>query len=285
MYYGLTIGARSQGSFTTKLNGAAGKLNIWYRSKTALSVVVRDDSGHQVTTNAGNSSGTLSQSNQVTITISPPNQSLGHGDNQILIDFNSSSSINYNVKVTLISRDSNPINVDAWSFGENPPKMPAPPKNFKKIGSPGASKEAITIGSFASRLNWTDSAGNSQTDGSGTILHQLSYYSSPGPLRNEGDPLKPDICTPGQWLVSALSSEASAEEAPASNRVSSLLLVMQGTSMATPVATGVVALLLQKNPKLNPTEIRSILTQTTGQPWNFETGYGLIDLSKVQFSD
>ncbi|WP_327353054.1 S8 family peptidase [Streptomyces sp. NBC_01304] len=55
---------------------------------------------------------------------------------------------------------------------------------------------------------------------------------------------------------------------------------IQGTSPATALASGVVALMLSKNQKLTPAQVRSILTRTAHHPsggWNAEVGYGQIN--------
>ncbi|MEM2141733.1 MAG: S8 family serine peptidase [Candidatus Thorarchaeota archaeon] len=56
---------------------------------------------------------------------------------------------------------------------------------------------------------------------------------------------------------------------------------MSGTSMATPMVAGMVALILEKNPNLTPPEVRNILHTTSidlGAPgWDQYFGYGLIN--------
>ncbi|MEY9994736.1 subtilisin family serine protease [Streptomyces sp. V4I8] len=55
---------------------------------------------------------------------------------------------------------------------------------------------------------------------------------------------------------------------------------VQGTSPATALASGVVALMLSHNPKLTPAQTRAILTSTARHPqggWNAFVGYGQIN--------
>ncbi len=68
---------------------------------------------------------------------------------------------------------------------------------------------------------------------------------------------------------------------------------MSGTSAAAPHAAGVVALLLESNPELQPVDIKKILQDTaidifqrnndekteTGNGFDFDSGYGLIFVS------
>jgi thermitase len=60
---------------------------------------------------------------------------------------------------------------------------------------------------------------------------------------------------------------------------------MSGTSMATPMVSGVAALLISKNPSFTPAQVRSTLTSSAAKVsgysysngWNQEVGYGRID--------
>ena len=54
--------------------------------------------------------------------------------------------------------------------------------------------------------------------------------------------------------------------------------VMQGTSMAAPVITGTIALLLEQNPKLTKDEIMEIFRDESTQQANNEVGLGLLNV-------
>lgn len=78
----------------------------------------------------------------------------------------------------------------------------------------------------------------------------ISDYTSAGPcVDGDLNIFKPEISAPGTTINSAY---------PGGKYVD-----YQGTSMATPAVTGVVALLKQKQPELNPNEVKAVLMNTS----------------------
>jgi subtilisin family serine protease len=81
-------------------------------------------------------------------------------------------------------------------------------------------------------------------------------------------------------IVSCLSATSAA---PASNIITSGFRVNAGTSMACPYITGLVALLLQNDPSLDPVGIKAMLRGNSAIPGlsagSFDRvwGFGLID--------
>jgi subtilisin family serine protease len=63
--------------------------------------------------------------------------------------------------------------------------------------------------------------------------------------------------------------------------------IMAGTSMATPFISGVVALLLEREPTLDPTRVKALLradSRVPGKPagtFDPKWGYGLINLARI----
>ena len=128
------------------------------------------------------------------------------------------------------------------------------------IGGVGANSDAvISVGSYASRNHKADGATLTQT-----LVGELSSFSSHGPTYDGR--VKPDICTPGQYLVSAVNApyvplylSSLVYDSMPYNDAMHYYALMQGTSMAAPVATGVVALWLQHNAALNVDSVRALL--------------------------
>ncbi len=120
------------------------------------------------------------------------------------------------------------------------------------IGSPGAAEKAITVAAMADV---------------GENGFNLTDFSSRGPTAD--DRIKPDISAPGYYIT-----------APEANTTSSYI-TYSGTSMATPFTAGTVALMLDANSNLTPTQVKNILTSTS-QDWgpngkDIEYGNGRLD--------
>ena len=108
---------------------------------------------------------------------------------------------------------------------------------------------------------------------------------------DEWDELKPDITSYGSSIMSATAQTGTSFPGqPAKPLAGSDYDEKDGTSMATPIASGIVALMLQADPSLEPQEVKDILRNSSEQRgsasepsvsdrWNDEWGFGLIDAS------
>ena len=118
------------------------------------------------------------------------------------------------------------------------------------IDSPGIDPHVITVAA----LNTKDTARRSDDT--------LATYSSKGPTRVDGF-LKPDIAAPGNKIVSAEARGASlVANYPALHATGSdadAYATMSGTSMATGVVSGAVALILEANKRLTPALVKMTL--------------------------
>ena len=149
------------------------------------------------------------------------------------------------------------------------------------LDSPAEADSAISVGAYVTRTSWTDYQGSPQHSSTGAV-GSIAVFSSRGP-RVDGSGLgKPDIVAPGQAIISVRDN--SVYPWPAYNTNADVFpyakdiidndglnlngsgpadyFVMQGTSMACPLAAGVGALLLSDDPALTPEQVRHALEST-----------------------
>jgi subtilisin family serine protease len=128
------------------------------------------------------------------------------------------------------------------------------------------------------------------TDDRNTIIRdddKIASYSSRGPRKDNGDgypydELKPDVTAPGTDITQCVYSQNPLGSADGYGGRGS------GTSYATPLVAGVVALMLEANQNITSSVAKEILRMTaqrTGEPtfpeldpfWNKDYGYGVVD--------
>lgn len=114
------------------------------------------------------------------------------------------------------------------------------------IASPGISNLVITVGALDDK-----NTAESRRDDS------IASFSSRGPTMY--GVTKPDIIAPGVNIVSLRSPNSYLDKLQKANRVDSHYFSLSGTSMATPICAGIVALIKQHNPSLLPEEIKMLL--------------------------
>jgi len=127
--------------------------------------------------------------------------------------------------------------------------------DYFTVGSPGSATGVITVGSY----NVTNESPYPGLSGT------LSTFSSKGPTADLL--IKPDVTAPGNRIVSSLSSFDTNYQ-PNSSDVTNTYGThnygkMDGTSMAAPVVTGIVALWLQAAPQLTTNDVRIIIANTS----------------------
>jgi len=105
------------------------------------------------------------------------------------------------------------------------------------IGSPGAAANAITVGAMADV---------------GEMGFDLASFSSRGPTADGRT--KPDIAAPGYNITAAAKGTTNG------------YITYSGTSMATPFTAGVIALMIDANPSISTSSVKSTLMNTT-QSW------------------
>ncbi|MGH3734264.1 MAG: S8 family serine peptidase [Micromonosporaceae bacterium] len=173
--------------------------------------------------------------------------------------------------------------VDAWILSN--PQAPAQftgryVDDAVKVGAPGCATSAVTAAAYTTKNSWTDIDGNGQQIG--LEVDDLADFSSEGPRRD--DHPKPDVAAPGAMIGASLSRDA---DFPRRLVLDTTHVMLAGTSMASPFVAGVVALLLQRDPNLEPEKLRERLVAASavpgGEPGQFHPawGYGLLAVDQL----
>src|SRR5215212_3517949 len=159
-------------------------------------------------------------------------------------------------------------------------------KIYGAIHSPGNEPSAFTIGA----------ANTFQTDGRSDDA--VATYSSRGPTRSywvgaagvihHDNLLKPDLVAPGNNLVFAqaannliVSLDPSLNASINGTQVTQKMMRLSGSSVATPIAAGTAALMLQLNPKMTPNMVKAFIEYSAQNLSGFgtvEQGAGLLNI-------
>lgn len=140
---------------------------------------------------------------------------------------------------------------------------------YSIMDGPTAEK-VITVGAYAVRNKYIN-INNVEQNFANQAVGDITAFSSKGPTLDGRT--KPDITAPGFEVISSISSIADYNNPASVNAIvySSIsplngrtykYAAESGTSMASPVVAGAVALMLEANPKLNPQQVLTILKNT-----------------------
>lgn len=144
------------------------------------------------------------------------------------------------------------------------------------VSDMGAAQSVLLVGAYASKVSYTDINGISWSYSTYVQAHKLVPFSSRGPMADGR--IKPDITAPGLTLATAFTSYDTTYTPTGDN--SSQIVAgyldpgsgrnyyygeFTGTSASSPVAAGIVALMLQAAPTLTPQEVQNILAWTAIQ--------------------
>ncbi len=149
---------------------------------------------------------------------------------------------------------------DLWvgSYGELATGSGYEITSRKTVAVPGTARDVIAVGAYVTKMRWTNKSGEQRRYATSEKEGDVAVFSSIGPTRDGR--LKPEICAPGKGIVAPRSSDAPVGASDPDD----LYAIKAGTSMAAPHIAGVMALVLQHNPYLGPSEAKTIL-QSTGR--------------------
>lgn len=185
--------------------------------------------------------------------------------------------------------------VDVWSdhvfFSNgsfNPPVISGD-SEFTNGEIGGTGNSVITVGAYTTKNTYQNFSGQTVQSPFFNDIGELAPFSSHGPTADGRT--KPEITAPGNVVISSLSSfdlDINAASANVAFRLTEgnqqwFFGALQGTSMASPMVAGIVALMLEANPNLTPDEVTNIITETaiidqfTGNDINNLWGWGKID--------
>lgn len=135
-----------------------------------------------------------------------------------------------------------------------------------------STRRAIAVAAYNTKVNFTNVSGQTLSY-SGYSRGRLALFSSMGPTADGR--VKPDVAAPGMALASAFSSfdpdyaPMGADEASVVHRFTSPVNnrsypfgMAGGTSMAAPMTSGILALVLQIYPELSPEDVFNWFSET-----------------------
>ncbi|WP_414752095.1 S8 family peptidase [Anabaena sp. CCY 9910] len=264
-------------------------LNAWYASSGQLEVSLQSPNGfvspwQKIITDGNPSHSYNLPDSQVEIVTPGPDPA--NGDYNIFVQIRGQGKSPVQGGVwQLRSRNTSPSDtkLDVWTLDDTSSVFftGKSVKDALKIGSPGCAKSAVTVAAYTTKAKFQDIDGQIQE--MGLDLNTIADFSSEGPLRNNTQ--KPDVAAPGAMIVSALSGYAHSDDR--SMTINPQFIAMSGTSMAAPFITGLIALLLQRNPNLDPEAIKDLLRQSSSIPgkppgtFDPKWGFGLINAAKL----
>lgn len=139
------------------------------------------------------------------------------------------------------------------------------------VASPGIELSIITVGAIDDKnsLNFSD--------------YGIANFSSRGPTID--GLIKPDVVCPGTNIISLRSPNSTIDKQNKNARVGTDYFSLSGTSMATPICAGIVALILEADNTLKPNEVKEKLKNTARPLININDenieGKGLADAEEA----
>lgn len=169
--------------------------------------------------------------------------------------------------IDMTNNGNSPTTYHGWTYFSTLPGNFDDGNNRYSVGTPATADDAIATGAYVHRWRWSDIDDNNRAyDGSADGRDDIAAFSSRGPLRDDSQ--KPEITAPGQGIISARSDGADGYIMPGGKH-----RLSKGTSMSSPIVAGSIALLLQEDESLTPSEIEQLLRDNATVD-NFVQNYG-----------
>ena len=270
-------------------------VDLWYRGQ--LEIAVETPNGRRSSFVALGGTNDTSFDGEARVIVDNAGEELQRGQHQagfLLSGIDAARPVSGTYTLHLRGRS---IRYDAWindaalgGFGRFVDRVVAD----DRLTVPATAHSVISVGSLVSRLDWNTVDGRMFVPGNAdpTRTGGPSFFSAPGPTADGR--FGPDVSAPGEYVVAAMSIDATPDHPSSVFRgderdLTALVAedgvhgVLRGTSQATPIATGAVAILLQAAPTLTSETIREIL-RTTAAPvegtagWSPRAGFGRVDL-------
>ncbi len=166
------------------------------------------------------------------------------------------------------------------------------------LGIPATAADAVTVGAYITKTCWNSIDGTSPSYSGSNPIGDIAWFSSQGPTRDGRS--KPDVAAPGMGIVSSLAQEVTGSVTD-TYETDTWHQLMQGTSQATPHVAGAVALLLEDDPTLDVSGIKSLLSSNAredswtaaydvagmmlGTTHNYRFGSGKLNLGSWAWAD
>jgi len=253
-------------------------VEIWYAGTNNLNASVTSPSGTVIPAVSPGNSSTTNTPTDGRVSISSSTNISYNNDKQIVVQVDNGGGTPVKTTGTWTITLTGSGRFDAWSPTEEYTTFVTPDYDYT-ITMPATANKIISVASFTTKKTWKAVDDNTYSYSANETVSDISTFSSRGPSRDGRQ--KPDLAAPGSAIASSMST--SVAFTTASTMSDGKHVIMQGTSMAAPHVTGIVALLLQKNKNLTPDETIVALNGTTtkdsytGSSWNKYWGNGKVN--------